>query len=732
MGRTDTVNNEIDGEVITPRILVEPPMDTGGMAVASPPVIPIGNRPRRSSSPLAFLKNTLLPSKKKDKKLTTEDIEQLSLSPQSPPKRGVRRGSVSRVLEQEGIDSTNTTPPPVNHESTGINNLPHTLIIKILDLLVAAKYNGDKSEIKLDYRPPPITGKPNGQLDMSGGSLTSSGSQQTPNSKTNPNAELETLSLVCKRWGKEITPQVFSYFIVKSPKHLRALIALSSKGLMEGGRPFRFLHVALILDKSSTFQKFMNIVTHTMPDRLPEKFVRATTKPILSNIVSRTLFTSFFEACASMEYFRFYQRWVSPDNFAAIGSALRSNQSITHLSFRNNNLGDEALVDVISALHENKSIEKLELRRNKLGNATAIALAGALIKNRTITEIDLFYNLVRPEGGVALANALRVNSSLKRLYLGWNQVGPQTAVVMAESLHTNATLETLHIDGIDDASGAQLCEALTTNKALTDLNLVDCKLRNNTAQRLGASLATNNHLLDINFRLNRLGNSLESIAKALATNTTLTRVNLTDNLIGDDEASRLFGQAFATNTSIVSLSLNLNDLGDVFGAALGLSLLSNNTLCLLDLSNNSIGLDGATHIVSALETNQTLRLVNLCQNNKITNAIGQVVGQVLRSNHSLVQLELAGVGMSNTGAIAIADAIAANVHLRRLNLGDNAIQDEGAIAFCKALKTNNHLNDLDLNTNDFTTSKIKEAFIPFIDTVRIAVSRKALDWKFQI
>ncbi|KAN0018191.1 hypothetical protein ACTFIU_010805 [Dictyostelium citrinum] len=662
-----------------------------------------------------------------------------------------KHGQLKKSLSKTFFKST---------DKLNINNLPHTVITKILYYLIENKVDLEKSEIRFGGSPEyenNMVSSTNGQLNMSGGSsgsdggsplgsslvnsLSSSGNNNNGGiiTKKNPNLELETICLVCKLWGCKLAPQVFTYFTVKSPKHLRSLIQLTTQGLIEGGKKFKFYYVAMHIDKSSTFQKFMNVVKHTMPDRVPEKFMKATTKPILSNSFSKNLFTQFFEVANSMTYFRFYQKWISPENFMAIGNALRINTSITHLSFRHGNLDDDSIDAVINALSENTTIESIDFRGNKLGNATAIKLAQLMASNKTgLKTIDFFYNHIAPEGGIALARAMKTNNKLEKLYLRLNYINGQTAIMLGNSLAHNSTLRTVHLDHIDDQSGAVFFEALgkSTTTVLNELNLSNCQLESASASEISKTLSKKTStLVDINFKSNKLGGSLISIAKALEVNSTITRLNLSDNRIFDTSGGWELADALSNNKTITALSLSTNGLGN--GFAEGIARALNSPTCALkslDISGNQIDYAGAKYIAEALSNNKTLKLLNMSQN-KLSPQFGQLIADSLKVNRSLIHLELSYTSLGDKGSLPIASLLANDgTHLIRLNMNENDINDKVGIVFAESLASNTHIQVLDLSFNKLTY-RSKEVFERSLKTnlsiTNISFNLVPLKWKFQ-
>ncbi|KYR03007.1 leucine-rich repeat-containing protein (LRR) [Tieghemostelium lacteum] len=730
-----------------PKIHIDNLVSSGGSGSLSPPSprsltssseSNSGGRLRRASSPLAFLQSLSPKNKKKNKKKT--EFDPLSLMGDINTTNSDSRSS--------SIDSGYYKP--LLNKILNINNLPHRILIKIFNYLIIDKFDTVKLEIrKSKQKPQQLVSLDNNNNNNNNNSKSSSSikgfgkskkksiskDEEDEEDKQNDNIDLESICLVCKLWGLEIAPQVFHYFIVKSPKDLKSLIGLVTQGLQEGGRKFQFYYISMIIDKSSTYQKFMNILKHRMPDKLPDKFVKATTKPILSNLFSKSLFAQFFENSTSTRYFRFYQKWMSKDNFSAIGMALRSNTSICHLSFRNNNLEDVIVEDVIKALYDNQTITYLDLCGNKLGYQTAHELAMVLTKNRHLETIDLFYNNINTDGGSALFKALRINSTLKNLYLRWNHIKTPAAIDLAETIKLNNTLQSIQLDRIEDAGGGCLFEALCENSSIVEINLSDCAFQQKSSVAISKVLSSKISKLSVlNLKSNQLGLLIRPLAISLGSCQHLTKLNLADNRISDD-TGYLLGESLGENKSLTSLSLSMNGLSNHFSESLSLALRINQTLLALDISANKITFEGAKMIAESLQSNSSLKLLNLNQNS-LSPQFGPIIAETLKLNQTLTHLEMAYTGLRNEGSLPISKVLALpTLHIKKLNLSENSISDQVGIEFANALATNQFLQDLDLSYNTLS-SKSKEIFeqslLTNLSIINLTYSSVPLKWKFQI
>ncbi|KAF9432945.1 hypothetical protein BGZ76_010115, partial [Entomortierella beljakovae] len=105
-------------------------------------------------------------------------------------------------------------------------------------------------------------------------------------------------------------------------------------------------------------------------------------------------------------------------------------------------------------------------------------------------------------------------------------------------------------------------------------------------------------------------------------------------------------------------------------------------------------------LVKSLKTNTTLVNLNL-RGNKIGNKGALALSEALKTNNTLTALHLRTNSIGNEGALALSKALKTNTTLTALDLRYNSIGSEGALALTEALKTNTTLTTLDLEGNSF-------------------------------
>ncbi|KAJ3131220.1 hypothetical protein HK100_006628 [Physocladia obscura] len=152
-----------------------------------------------------------------------------------------------------------------------------------------------------------------------------------------------------------------------------------------------------------------------------------------------------------------------------------------------------------------------------------------------------------------------------------------------------------------------------------------------------------------------------------------------------------------TNTTIAFLDLSDNWI-ESGGAQLGRSLQINRTLTNLNLSNNRIGLAGASEISEMLGFNGTLRNLNLKGNN-FGDKEAIILADGLKQNSALRVLDLSYNKIGDLGALALGTGILQNDGLKELNLAWNQIRVRGANGFFNSVKDNTTITTLNLRDN---------------------------------
>jgi len=185
----------------------------------------------------------------------------------------------------------------------------------------------------------------------------------------------------------------------------------------------------------------------------------------------------------------------------------------------------------------------------------------------------------------------------------------------------------------------------------------------------------------------------------------LTSLDLSDNSMGDEGASAL-SRALLRNTNLTALSLGENALSPCGAASVAAALPSFPRLAKLSLAGNRILAPGATGLAKAISAS-SLPLTSLSfSGGSIGPAGAAEVGAALipkpGAHPTLTKLDLSACELRAAGVQALVPALQAHPNLRVLSLSRNEMEFGGATALAGALGT--CLEELNLNFNDLGPS----------------------------
>ena len=255
---------------------------------------------------------------------------------------------------------------------------------------------------------------------------------------------------------------------------------------------------------------------------------------------------------------------------------------------------------------------------------------------------------------------------------------------------------------------SHLCQALTTNTSLVELNLSNCKLTitEENGQALSHMLKTNKTLksLEISPLVNTNGRGVRYLSEGISSSSAISKLDLSRNPIqdGEDGLSHLC-QALTTNASLVEVNLFNCSLHKACGPTLRHMLETNKTLTALDLSwNHSISDHNVAGIAEGLRSNHSLKCLSLCWCG-IRDTGMKRLADCLMVNDSLEEFDLSTNTISPEAAHGFSDMLKQNNTLKKLNVSQCELTDEAVKPLASALEVNSSLEELDLNNNHALT-----------------------------
>merc|ERR1711865_938981 len=132
----------------------------------------------------------------------------------------------------------------------------------------------------------------------------------------------------------------------------------------------------------------------------------------------------------------------------------------------------------------------------------------------------------------------------------------------------------------------------------------------------------------------------------------------------------------------------------------------------IELNYNKIGDTGGVSIAKALSVNAVLRVLHF-GHNKVGDATAKTIADSLRANSTVLRgLYISTNNIGPEGGVAIGEMMRVNVQMQDLNIASNEIGDAGAVAIAEALAVNKVLVEFYCGGNRYSKDskqKLKDA-----------------------
>ncbi len=411
-----------------------------------------------------------------------------------------------------------------------------------------------------------------------------------------------------------------------------------------------------------------------------------------------------------------------------VSDMLKANKSLADLNLSNNSLTN-GNTGLDAGLGENVGLETLTINQmffdrynNKhsypIAEQTAAEIFSGVGRNSTIKKLELVGDFLVGEKGKYLSDALRGHTSLEELSLAGTEIDDKSATFIAEGLSHNTSVQratfannkfatfgadallrgvgksairSVSFEGNDLGDGlAGLGDELPSNQSLADLNLKGCAIAGTGMNRFAKGLRNNKGLKSLTLDTARFSDSpqcIGALANALKDNHFLEELRISH--MNEQDTSTLdlsqIYQALAKNDGMVRLEANENPFSDAQAIALGAGLSSNKTLRYLSLTDHSsngclLGDTGSIALLKGLSENSGLLYFSMLGNTRYhqvrfasTPAVTKAVIDVLKTNTTLLNLQVPRIQVPDDKLDAFVDAIAHNRSVVMLDVSDSNV-----------------------------------------------------------
>ncbi|KAM3909975.1 NACHT, LRR and PYD domains-containing protein 12-like [Leptodactylus fuscus] len=306
------------------------------------------------------------------------------------------------------------------------------------------------------------------------------------------------------------------------------------------------------------------------------------------------------------------------------------------LSFAYNRLPDTSCTQLASVIRNNRSLKILDLSYNRLSGPHFSDVMAALSSPACrIEELRLAGNDLPDTSCTQLASIIRNNRSLKMLDLSGNYLsGPHFSDVVAALSSPSCRIERLYLgkNNLPDTSCTQLASGIWHNRSLKILDLSNNRLSGPHFSDLMAALSSPAcRIQEFCLRSNNLPDtSCTQLASVIRNNQSLKKLDLSSNRLSGPHFSDLMAALSSPACRIQELHLGKNNLPDTSCTQLASGIRNNQSLKILDLSNNRLSGPHFSDLMAALSSPacriQELRL----QNNGLSEEEKKEIRKLLR------------------------------------------------------------------------------------------------------
>jgi Ran GTPase-activating protein (RanGAP) involved in mRNA processing and transport len=200
-------------------------------------------------------------------------------------------------------------------------------------------------------------------------------------------------------------------------------------------------------------------------------------------------------------------------------------------------------------------------------------------------------------------------------------------------------------------------------------------------------------------------NNFSCIANGLKYNQSIHTLRINWAKINEDSLINI-ADIIVHNTNIIKLELLDNQLSANSIDRIAEALAKNTTLEYLDLSFNNIGTNGAIAIANSLVENNRLKTFIL-RGIQCRPEFGTVLGNILKSNTTLIKLNLFNNMLGSIGIIDLMEGLIQNTTLKSLNIDYNKVNNDAEERIVRAIILNKSLRNIECFGNQITRESYK-------------------------
>ena len=381
-----------------------------------------------------------------------------------------------------------------------------------------------------------------------------------------------------------------------------------------------------------------------------------------------------------------------------LASAILCNRYLEQLRLRGNLFKTKGIQTIAKSLSCMSTLKLVNFRNNQITEAAVDDIISILLSNPEIEHFYLGDNILQ-SGVSKIATALKKCSLLKTLDFDNSSI-PGNASTEIASAVCNSSLETLYLRCNPHISAIKIVQALNEVSTLKYVDFNDNNMAGVIADQLATAFSKCTSLEDLRFRNNSFKTKEMSIfVQCLSNLSSLKSINFGGNRLTEESAECLL-TLIKNNPAIKELYLGNNNLhAGVLKIAVALKMRLAPVLKILDVSNNCIP-DRIVDELADFIGSSKLEQLYLSYNNFSLSSC--VILEALSKLRTLTTLYLDGCNLADTVSDKLGIVFCNNCSLRELQLKNNHFKSSGMIRIAKSLSRLSTLKVLNIRNNSVT------------------------------
>ncbi|CAI9612063.1 unnamed protein product [Staurois parvus] len=387
---------------------------------------------------------------------------------------------------------------------------------------------------------------------------------------------------------------------------------------------------------------------------------------------------------------------LTPLDCSVLSYILQSCRETEEVHLNSCKIQSEGLRKLIPALH---TIKNLILYDNHLTDSSCPHLASGIRNNQTLRTLNLSENNLEGPHFSDLMAAL-TTSRIEELQLPYNHLTDSSCSHLAIGIRKNQTLRTLNLseNNLEGPHFSDLMAVLTTSQ-IEEIHLDNNHLTDSSCPHLASGIRNNQTLRTLNLSYNVLEGPNFSDLMAALTTSQIEDLQLDNNRLTESSCPHL-ASGIRNNQTLRTLNLSENNLEGSHFSDLMAALTTSRIEDLL-LGGNNLTDNSCPHLASGIKNNQTLRRLDLSGNNLEGPHFSDLMAALTTSR--IEELQLLNINLTDSSCLLLASGIRNNQTLKTLDLSENNLEGPHFRDLMASLTTS-RIEELHLAGNHLTDS----------------------------